>query len=81
MYKLGVLSEWIVELDGTNTPKVFTEYSGSFSDRSGTPALELVPVENMVAVECFVDDTTYTTMQSDPDLTIVWYEEIIPDEQ
>lgn len=77
MWRVGVVSSWVVD-GGRNRAKVFMDYAGqSLWDVSGTDWDQLVPDENIVAVEGLVDDDSYAAMLADVTLAVVWAEEVV----
>lgn len=78
MWHLGVISKWTVT-NGENITRLSLDYAGlaSMSDVGETPATELVPDENFALLEVLCSTVVYQTMQVDPDIiAIVWEEEI-----
>lgn len=77
MWEIGITSLWVDD-NGRNRAQAFIDYAGqSLWDVSGTPASQLIPGENVVAIEGVVDDATYTAMQADGNVVIVWAEEVV----
>jgi len=78
MHKIGVISQWdmvglVPEIN------VMTLYRGlaNMTDAAGTPAVELIPLQNIACIDCIVDDTVLALMQSDPQVLAIIYQEDI----